>query len=73
MRRNCKGLCVPEHFHGRQCDEFPRTSSLSSFLFGSSVSAGPCDESSRTSSLIVSLLVDARCPEGVTVSYDDDV
>ena len=30
---------------GRSCDEFPRTSSLSSFFF--SVSAGPCDEFPR--------------------------
>ena len=55
------------------CDEFPRTSSLSSFLFGLSVSAGPCDEFPRTSSLILSLLVDARCSVGVTASRDDDV
>ena len=58
---------------GRSCDEFLRTSSLSSFLFGFSVSAGPCDEFPRTSSLILSPLVDAGCSVGVTVSCDEDV
>ena len=38
-----------------------------------SVSAGPCDEFPRTSSLILSLLVDAGCSVGVTNSCDEDV
>ena len=44
-----------------------------SFLFGFSVSAGPHDESPRTSSLILSLLIDAECCVGVTASCDEDV
>ena len=44
------------------------------FIFiGFSVSTGSRDESPRTSSLIPSLLVDARCCVGVTASCDDDV
>ena len=58
---------------GKSNDEFPRTFSLSSFLFGVSVSAGPCDEFPRTSSLILSLLVDAGCSVRVTMSCDRDV
>ena len=42
-------------------------------LFGFSVSAGPRDESPRTSSLTLSLLVDAACYVGVTASCDEDV
>ena len=38
-----------------------------------SVSAGPCDELPRTSSLILSLLVDAGCSVGVTLSCDEEV
>ena len=49
-----------------------RTSSLS-FLFGFSVSVGPRDESPRTSSLILLLLVDAGCCVGDTASCDGDV
>ena len=77
--KNWKRLGVLEHFHlpghfsGRSCNGFPRTSSLSSFLFGFSVSAGPCDEFPRTSSLILSLLVNAGCSVGVPVSCDEDV
>ncbi len=57
---------------GRPCDEFPRASSLSSFFCGFSVSAGQRDESPCTSSLILSLLVDAGCSVGVTASCDED-
>ena len=46
----------------------PRTSSLSSFSFGFCVSASPCDEFPRTSSLILSLLVVAGCSVEVTAS-----
>ena len=85
MRKNWQRLCVLEHFHltrlslnssshfGRTCDEFPRTSSLSSFLFGFSVSASPCDEFPRISSLGLSLFVDAGCSVRITVSCDEDV
>ena len=38
-----------------------------------SVSGGPRDGSLRTSSLILSLLVDAGCSVGVTASCDGDV
>ena len=38
-----------------------------------SVSAGPCDEFPRTSSLTLSLLADAGCCVGVTATYDEDV
>ena len=58
---------------GISCDEFPRASSLSSFLFWFPVSAGPCDEFPRTSPLTLSLLVDAGYSVGVTVSCDEDV
>ena len=54
-------------------NEFPRTCSLSSILFSFSVSAGPCDEFPRTSSIKLSLLVDAGCSVGVTVSCYEDV
>ena len=57
----------------RSYDDFPRTSSLSSFVCEFSVSAGPCDEFRRTSSLTLSLLVDAGYSVGVTVSCDEDV
>ena len=60
------------HHSGRSCDEFPRTFSLSSFLFGFSISAGPCDEFPRTPSRILSLLVDAGCSMDVTASCDED-
>ena len=43
------------------------------FVWFFSVSAGPCDEFPRTSSLVLSLLVDAGCSVGVTVSGDEDV
>ena len=55
---------------GRSCDEFPRTSSLSSIW---AVSAGPCDEFPCASSLILSLLVDAGYSVEVTDSCDEDV
>ena len=42
-------------------------------LFGFSVTACPSYEFLRTSSIILSLLVDARCSVGVTVSCDEDV
>ena len=42
-------------------------------LFGFSGSAGPCDEFPRTSSLILSLLVDAGYSVEVPVSCDEDV
>ena len=58
---------------GRSCDKFPRTSSLSSFLFGFSISAGPCDEFPRTSTLVLSLLSVAGSFVWVTVSCDEDV
>ena len=58
---------------GRSRDESPRTSSLSSFPLGFSVSATPRDESPRTSSPIFSLLVDAGRSVGVTASCDEDV
>ena len=58
---------------GRSCDEFPRTSSLSSFLFGFSVSVGPCDRFPCAGSLTLSLLVDAGCCVRVTASCDEDV
>ena len=45
----------------------------SHFVFGFSFSAGPRDESPRTSSLILSLLDDAGCSVGVTASCDEDV
>ena len=38
-----------------------------------SVSAGPCDRCPCTSSLVLSLLVDAGYPVRVTVSCDEDV
>ena len=63
----------PSNHSGGSCDEFPRTPSLSSFFFGFSVSVGPRDESPRTQSLILSLLVDAGCSVGVTASCDEDV
>ena len=50
---------------GRSRNGSPRTSL--SFLFGFSVSAGPRDESPRTSSLILSLLIDAGCCVGDAV------
>ena len=50
-----------------------RASSMSSILFGFSVSAGPRDELPRTSSLILSLLVAAGCSVEVSVSCDEDV
>ena len=43
------------------------------FYLGFSVSAGPCNRFPCTSSLILSLLVDAGCSVGVTVSCDEDV
>ena len=49
------------------------TLSLSSFLFVFSVSTGPRDEFPRTSSLILSLLVDAGCSVGVKASCDEGV
>ena len=48
------------------------SSSSSSFLFWVSVSASPCDEFPRTSFLMLSLLADAGCSVGVTVSCDED-
>ena len=43
------------------------------FYLGFSVSAIPRDEPPRTSSLTLSLLVDAACYVGVTASCDEDV
>ena len=72
--KNWTRFCLNSCSHsGRSCDEFHRTSSLSSSLLGFSVSASPCDEFPRTSSLMLSLLVGAGCSVGVTVSCDDDV
>ena len=82
--KNRKRLGVLEHCHlpdfsenssshsGRSRNGSPRTSSLT-FLFWFSVSVGPRDESSRTSSLILLLLIDAGCCVGVTASCDEDV
>ena len=82
--KNWKRLGVLEHYHppnfalnssshsGRSRNGSPRTSALS-FLFGFSVSAGPRDESPRTASLMLSLLVDVGCSMGVTASCDEDV
>ena len=82
--KNWKRLGVLEHFHLPDRALTPvalladhATSflvlSLSSFLFGFSVSAGPCDRFPCASSLILSLLVDAGCSVGVTVSCDEEV
>ena len=49
------------------------TSSLSSLLFGFSISAGPCDRFSCTCSLVLSLLLVAGISVSVTVSFDEDV
>ena len=43
------------------------------FYFGFSVFAGPCDKFPCTSSLVLSLLVDAGYSVGVTVSCNEDV
>ena len=43
------------------------------FSLGFSVFAGPCDEFPRTSSLMLSILVDVGCSVGVTVFCDEDV
>ena len=61
------------HHSGNSGNGFRCASSLSSFLFGFSVSAGPSDKFPYSSSLIFSLLVDAGCSVGVTVSCDEDV
>ena len=47
------------HYSGNSSNGFPCASSLSSFLFGFSVSGAPCDRFHCTSSLIFSLLVDS--------------
>ena len=57
---------------GRSRKVSPRTSSLSFFL-GFLISVGPRDESPRTSSLILLLLIEAGCCVGVTASCDEGV
>ena len=60
------------HSGSSECNGCLRTTSSSSFLFLFSVFAGPCDKFPRTSSLILSLLIDAGCCAGVTVSCDEE-
>ena len=77
-------LCLPDTTSARGSEgnaseelEVSRCSgTLSSTRFSLNLfshSGRPCDVSPRTSSLILSLLVDAGCSVGVAASCDDDV
>ena len=61
------------HNSGNSGNGFPCAGSLSSLLFGFSISAGACDRFPCTSTLVLSLLGVAGCSVGVTVSCDEDV
>ena len=52
------------HHSGNSGNGFPCVSSLSSFVFGFSVCAGPCDRFPCASTLVLSLLSVAGCSVG---------
>ena len=68
--RPCLNSCSQS---GTSCNWSLCNSSLRSYLFGFSISAGPCDRFPCASTLVVSLLTVAGCSVGVTVSCDEDV